>query len=159
MQVLAPGVEHGHKTDLGAHMLGIGGDRAQSLGRRLEENAIYDRLVLEGYLGDRRGHGEDDVEILRRQQFGLPLGEPFGDGQALAFGAMPVSTRIVGLPDQAAVAALFDVAAQRRRAAGFDRAHHSMLDASVVAARLRTLMSSIMRRRRGLISAISGSPV
>ncbi len=52
MQVLTPGMEDGHETDLSAQMLGIGGDRAQSLGRRLEENAVDDRLVLEGDLGD-----------------------------------------------------------------------------------------------------------
>ena len=45
-------MEHGQETDLGAQMLGVRGDRAQSLGRRLEENAVDDRLVLEGDLGD-----------------------------------------------------------------------------------------------------------
>ena len=133
MQVLAPGVEHGHEADLGSRMLGVRGDRAQSLGRRLEENAVDDRLVLEGDLGDRRGHGEDDVAILRRQQFGLPLGEPLGARQALTLRTMSVATGIVGLPGEAAVRALFDMAAQGRRPAGLDRAHHSVLDASDVA--------------------------
>jgi hypothetical protein len=31
------------------------------------------------------------VEILRRQQLGLPLGEPLGASEALAFGTMPVA--------------------------------------------------------------------
>ena len=133
MQVLAPGVEHGHEADLGSQMLGVRGDRAQSLGRRLEQKTIDDRLVLEGDLGDRGGHGEDDVKILRRQQLGLPILEPFGAGQPLAFGTMPVATGIVGLSGEAAVGALFDVAAQGRGAAGLDRAHHFVLDASDMA--------------------------
>ena len=36
VQVLPPGVQHGDEPDLGAEMLGIGGDGAQRLGRRLE---------------------------------------------------------------------------------------------------------------------------
>jgi hypothetical protein len=78
MQVLAPSMEHGHEADLGAQAPGVCGDRAQSLRRRLEQNGVDDRLVLESDLGDGRGQGEDDVEILRRQQFGLPLSEPLG---------------------------------------------------------------------------------
>ena len=53
VQVLAPGVQHGDQADLGAEMLGIGGDDAQRLGRRLEQDAVDDRLVLEGDGGDR----------------------------------------------------------------------------------------------------------
>jgi hypothetical protein len=36
LQVLAPSVEHGDKTDFGAEMMPIGGDRAQRFSRRLE---------------------------------------------------------------------------------------------------------------------------
>ena len=36
LQVLAPGVEHGDETDLGAEMAPVGSDRAQRLGRSLE---------------------------------------------------------------------------------------------------------------------------
>jgi hypothetical protein len=114
-------------------MLGVGGDRSQGLDRCLEQKAIDDRLVLEGDLADGRGHGEDDVEILGRQQLSLPLGEPLGAGEALAFGTMPVAAGIVGLPGEAAVRACLEMAAQSRRAAGLDRAHHLNLDASEVA--------------------------
>jgi hypothetical protein len=73
------------------------------------------------------------VEILRRQQLGLPLGEPLGARQALALRTMPVAAAIVSKPDQAAVRALFAMPAQGRRATGLDRAHHLMLDASDMA--------------------------
>ena len=37
LQVLASGMEHGDETDLGAEMARVGGDRAQRLGRCLEQ--------------------------------------------------------------------------------------------------------------------------
>ena len=37
IEVLAPGVQHGRDADVGAQMLGIGGDRGQRLGRRREQ--------------------------------------------------------------------------------------------------------------------------
>ena len=51
LQVLAPGVEHGDETDLGAEMARVGGDREQRLGRRLEQDGVDHCLVLEGDLG------------------------------------------------------------------------------------------------------------
>ena len=61
---LTPGMEHGEEADLGAEVAGVGGDRAQRLGDGAEEQAVDDGLVLGGDLGDRRGHGEDDMEVL-----------------------------------------------------------------------------------------------
>jgi hypothetical protein len=63
-QRLPPGVEDGEEADLGAQMLRVGGNRAQGLGGRPEEDPVDHRLILHGDLGDRLGHGEDDVEIL-----------------------------------------------------------------------------------------------
>ena len=65
---LAPGVEHGEEADLGAEMARVGSDRAERLGDGPEEQTVEDGLVLGGDLGDRRGHGEDDVEVLCGQQ-------------------------------------------------------------------------------------------
>ena len=62
---LAPGVEDGEEADLGAEVAGVSGDRAQGVGDRPEEEAVNDGLVVGGDLGDGRGHGEDDVEVLR----------------------------------------------------------------------------------------------
>ena len=63
-QGLAPGVEHRKEPDLGAQMTGIRRDGPQRLGDRPEEEAIDDGLVLVGDGGDRRGHREDDVEVV-----------------------------------------------------------------------------------------------
>ena len=57
----APGVQHGDQADLGAQMLGVGGDGAQRLGRGLEQQIIDSGLVLERDRADRRRQGEDDV--------------------------------------------------------------------------------------------------
>ena len=65
---LAPGVEDGEEADLGAEVAGVGGDGAQRLGNGPEEETVDDGLVLGGDLGDRRRHGEDDVEVLGGQQ-------------------------------------------------------------------------------------------
>jgi len=84
LQVLPPGVEHGHQPDRRAEMLGVGGDTAQRLGRHPEQQAVDDGLVLEGDLGDRRRHGEHDMEVRHRQQLGLPVGQPGSPCQPLA---------------------------------------------------------------------------
>ena len=126
-QVLSPGVQHGDHAGLGAEVLGIGGDGAHRLGRRLEQDVVDDRLVLQGDRGDRRRHGEHDVEVRDRQQLGLSVGEPLRPSQALAFGAVPVAAGIVGDADLAAVGALLDMAAERRRAARLDGAHDPTL--------------------------------
>ena len=133
VQVLAPGVEHGDEADLGAEMLGIGGDPAQRLGRRSEQDGVDRLLVLEGDLGDRRRQGEDDVEVGHRQQLGLPGGEPFGAGLPLALRAVPVAAGVVGACGPA----------RSRRSARHDRPappsgtarsrHHAPLDAAEVA--------------------------
>ena len=49
-----------------------------------------------GDVGDRSRQGEDDVEIRRRQELGLAVGQPFLGRGGLALWAMPVAARIVG---------------------------------------------------------------
>jgi len=49
-------------------MAGIGGDGDHRLGRRLEQQIIDDRLVVEGDVGDLGGDCEDHMEIADRQQ-------------------------------------------------------------------------------------------
>ena len=117
VQVLTPGMEHGDEADLGTEMLGIGRDPAQRLGRGPEQDGVDRLLVLECDLGHRCRQREHDVEVGYRQQFGLPGGEPFGAGLALALRAVPVAAGVVGAADEAAGGAALGVAAQRRRPA------------------------------------------
>ena len=86
LQVLAPGVEHGDKTDLGAEMAPVGGDRAQRLGRSPKQDGVDPCLVMERDCGGCGRQCEDEMEIRRRQQFGLALGQPFSAGSPWHFG-------------------------------------------------------------------------
>ena len=126
--VLSPGVEHGEEADLGAQVLGIGGDGAQGLGRGPEQNAVDHLLVLVSDGGDLFRHGEHDVEVLGVEKFGLAVLDPLGAGQGLALwdsgdrGSELIADALV-----AALIALFEVAAERGRAAHLDRGHDAPL--------------------------------
>ena len=133
MQVLSPGVQDGHQPDLGAEMPGIGSDDAQRLGGGREQDAIDDGLIVESDLCDLRRHREDDVEVGHRQQLGLSVGQPLSTRQPLALRAVPIAAGIIGDAKLAAVVALFDMTAQRGRAAGFDGAHDATLTAAQMA--------------------------
>ncbi len=134
MQVLAPGMEHGDDADLGAEMLGVGRDGAQSLClcRRLEQDGVDQGFVLESDLCGGRGQREHNMEVRHRQQLGLPGGEPFRPGRPLALRTMPVAARVVGVADQPAGRADLGMAAEFRRSAQFDRAHHAPFDPAEV---------------------------
>jgi len=92
-QVLPPGMEYGEEADLGAQMLGIGGDGAEGLGRHTEEKIVDFTLVLESDGRDGLGQGKDHVKILDWQEFGAPIFEPLCPRQGLALRAMPIAAR------------------------------------------------------------------
>ena len=60
-------------------------------------------------------HGEHDVEVGYRQQFGLSHREPLDARQPLAFGTVTVATRVVSDARRAAIIALLDMTPERRR--------------------------------------------
>jgi len=133
LQGLTPGVQDGGDAELGAEMLWIGGDGGERLGCRSHQDGIDGRLILESDLGRRRRQGEDDVEIGHGQKLGLPGGEPLRPGQPLALRAVAIAARVVGDAGHAAVCTGFDMAAERRRAAGHDGAHDAPLCAAEMA--------------------------
>src|SRR5258705_386772 len=89
-QVLAPGVEHGEKADLGTQVLGIRGDGAQSLRRSPEQDAIEFSLVLIGNCCNLFWYGKDHVEVLDVQKLGLAILQPLSPGKRLAFWAVAI---------------------------------------------------------------------
>ena len=103
--------------------LRIGGDGQHRLRRRLEQQVVDQRLVLEGDVGDLGRQREHDVEVADRQQVGLALGKPCPRRRALALRAVPVAAGVVGDAPLAAVLAGLDVTAERRGAAVLDRRH------------------------------------
>ena len=103
------------------------------------------------------------------QQLGRPLRHPFSGRRALALGAMPIATAVVGDDRVAAGAVLAarDVPAEGRRAAALDGAHHLQLaDVHVAAvgshakrARESRKMSATSRRGRAMTPArYAGGP-
>src|SRR5262245_60260602 len=129
LQGLAPAVKaHGH-TELGAEMPGLGRDGGECLGRGAEQDRVDNGLVLERDLAGRRRQCEDDMEVRHRQQFGLPIREPLGPRQPLAFGTVTVAARVVSDAGCTAIVALLDMAAEHRRPARRDGAHDPSFDA------------------------------
>ena len=120
-------MEDGEEADLGAEVLGIGGDLAQGAGRGAEEQVVERALVLQGEGGDLGGQREDDVVVLAVEQFVAALGEPGGAGRALALGAVAVAAGAVAVAPVAAAVALLHLAAESGRAAALDGGHDAAL--------------------------------
>ena len=69
-QILSPGVQDCEKADVCPKMFGIGSDGGQGLGRGSEEHAVEEIFVLVSDGRDRFGKGEDDMKIVRVENFG-----------------------------------------------------------------------------------------
>ncbi len=108
-QILPPAVQHGEEADLGAEMLGTGGDGAQSLGGGAEQQTVDKRLVLVGDGSNGLRQREDDVEVLCVEKLGPTILQPLRSGQRLAAGTMPVAAAVEGDAPVAALVARFDV--------------------------------------------------
>ena len=119
----APGVQHAGHADPGAEVPGIGGDGRQGLGRRLEQQAVDRPLVPVRDPGDLCRQGEDDVEILHRQQVLRPRRHPVPRRRSLTLRAVPVLAGVVGDVPVAALRARRHMPAERLRPAGLDRRH------------------------------------
>lgn len=105
VEILSPSIEHGENAELGAQMLGIGGDRGQGLRRRLEQNGVNELFVLESDLGCRSGQREHHVEVGHRKKFGRPRRKPSLARTPLALRAMAIAAGVVGNADGAAILA------------------------------------------------------
>ena len=84
-------MQHRREADLCAEALGIGRDRQQRLGTRLEQEVVDHGLVLVGDGADPRRQREHDVEVRHLQQLGLARLQPLTGLAALALGAMAVA--------------------------------------------------------------------
>jgi len=125
-QVLPPGVENSQETNLRAEMLWIGGDPAQRLGHRPEQDIVDHGLVLERDGGNLVRHGEHDMEVGHVEQFRLAVLQPLGTRQTLAFRAVPVAARVVRHTLITAIITLLDVTAESGGSAAFDRDHGAL---------------------------------
>ena len=140
---LAPRMQHGEESDLGAEMCRVSGDGAEGLGRRSKQDGVDDRLVLERDRRDRCRHGEDHMEVLRVEQVGLTSVDPGGTGQRLTPGTMPIPAGVEPDPRVAAVIALLHMAAQCGGPALLDRRHDAALPRRERRTRLQTIGLSV----------------
>ena len=67
------------------------------------------------------------MEILALQEFALPLLQPLGSGQGLAFGAMPIGAGVIGVAFVPALVTALQMAAEGRGAAQFDGTQYTLL--------------------------------
>ena len=128
LQVLSPSMKHRKESDFGAQVLGIGGNGSEGLGRHPEEEMVNLAFVLQSDGREGCGQGKDHVKILDRQEFGTTVFEPLRSSQGLAFGAMPIPARVVGVAWVTTAIAGFQVAPESRGPAGFDGVHDATLE-------------------------------
>ena len=90
-QILSPGVQNGEETDLGAQVLGVGGNLKQRLCASPEQQVIDDALVLQRQAGELMGQREDDVKVAHVEQLFRSGIQPSVAGIGLALWTMPVA--------------------------------------------------------------------
>src|SRR4051812_48852233 len=119
----SPGVQHQGCTDAGAQMLRVSSDGQQGLSGQIKQQAIDQRFVLIGDLGNRSRQREYHMVVLHRQQIALPRLEPAARSRALALGAMAVAAGVVGDLVTATTFTAQYMSPQRRAAALLDGRH------------------------------------
>jgi hypothetical protein len=126
-QVLSPTVKYSEKADLGAQMLGIGSDGRQGLGRGSKQNAVNEIFVLVRDGSDLLRDREDDMKIVRRENFGGSFFNPCGTRERLALGTVAVAAAVVAGPLVTTAVAAFEMTAESGGAAHLDRGHDAPL--------------------------------
>ena len=126
-QVLSPTMEYRKEADFGSQMLGIGSDSGQGLGRGTKQNVVDDLFVLVSDGSDLFGDGEDDMEIVRGEDFGHSLLDPLSTRERLALGAMAVPAATVTGPFVTTVVASFEMPAESCSATQLDGGHDTPL--------------------------------
>src|SRR5204863_5097081 len=103
------------------------------------QDVVDDGLVLVRDGRDLLGHGEDNVEVFDRQEFGLSVLQPLRAHQRLALRTVPRSAAVERDALVTAGVALLDVAAERGGATALDVTHGTALPTAERAAVLQTI--------------------
>ena len=120
MEILTPSVQYSQETDGRTQMLGVRSNGEQRLGRCPEEEAVDSPGILQCQASDLLRQSKHHMEILYRQQLGLPFGQPLSAGRSLTLRATPIAARVVGDGAMSALIALVHMAAQSGRSASAD---------------------------------------
>ena len=157
----SPGVQHGSKANAGTEVFGIGGERTQGLGARLEQPIVEQRFILIGDLGDGCGQSEYEVVVFDGEQLRLPIGEPLLGSKTLTFRAVPITTRVVSDLHRITVVTPQDMSTEFCPATLFNRRHHLELPEGHVPAIFQTpreaLVAENIRDLQGRPSHDNGS--
>ena len=92
-QVLAPSVENGENPNLRAQVLGIGSDFQKGGGAGREQQVVKHTSIILCQEIELVGDREDDVEVVRGQEFALAGRQPAFPCLGLALGTVPIATR------------------------------------------------------------------
>src|SRR4051794_30529552 len=128
LEILSPGVEHTQETDLCAKMLRIGGDLQQGCGAGTEQEVVDDLLILQGQPRQLVWDGEDDMNVVDRQQFLAAPGEPLVASVGLALWAVPGAAGVERDGFVAALQAAVEMTAERCGAAVLDGGQHAEME-------------------------------
>ena len=126
-QVLSPTVKYGEKADLGAQMLRIGSDGGQGLGSGSEENTVDEIFVLVSDGSDGFGNGEDDMKIVRVENFGRSFFNPLSTCEGLTLWTVAVAAAVVTGPLVIAAVAALEMTAESCGSTHLDRGHDAPL--------------------------------
>src|SRR5437868_6269448 len=126
-QGLSPGVEYGKEADFSSQMFGIGSDGGQGLGHGSKQNVVDDVFVLVSDGRDLFGDGEDDMEIMRGEDFGYSLLDSLCTREGSALWAMAVPQRVVTRPLVTTAVVAFEMTAESCGATHLHRSHDAPL--------------------------------
>ncbi len=129
---LPPGMEHHDNAELGVPA--VLGKALQGLGGDLEQQAVDPLGVVAGQPQEHLRQGEDDVEVLDRQQLQLSGVDPGAALAGPAFWAVAITIRVVADLVVAAAVALVDVGAHCVGAALVDGRHGLVLRVTEIVA-------------------------
>ena len=126
-QGLSPTMQYSKEADFSSQMLGIGSNSGQSLGCGTKQNVVDDLFVLVSDGSDLLGDGEDDMEIVCREDFGGSLFNPCGTRERLALGAVAICAAVVARPLVITGVAAFEMPAKGCGTTHLDRSHDTPL--------------------------------
>src|SRR6516164_5965424 len=108
-------------------MFGISSDGRQGFGYGSKQNVVDDLLVLVSDRSDLFGDRENDMKIVRGEDFGHSLLDPLGTREGLALWAMAVPAAVIARPLVTTAVAAFEMPAESCGATHLDRSHDALL--------------------------------
>ena len=117
LQLLPPRVQHHEHSDPRSQVLGVGRHLQKSPLGAVKEQPIQELPVAQDQRAELVGQSKDDVEVSNGQEVGLTFGQPGRPLAPTALRTASVAAGMIVVPYLAALIALGDVPAQRRRAA------------------------------------------